>query len=72
MRNEDIYLHTRIYFGRYRQNPKSVKSIIDEGRSGISWLWWLTNNSHKFKPKQEVLDYLKRKADECGFVLQQD
>jgi hypothetical protein len=69
---EKIYLHTRIYFGRYRHNPKCIKSIINEGAGGVYWLWWLISNSYKFKPEQEVLDYLHRKANEYGIVLQQE
>jgi len=69
MVKEKVYLFTMISFGKFRENPQTVKQIIDSGKKGISWVWWLINASYNFKPAQEVLNYLQRKADECGYIL---
>ncbi len=65
-----VFLSTRIDFGIYRENPKSVQQIIDSGERGLKWVKWLMERSWDFKPAQEVSDYIAEKELEYGSVLQ--
>jgi len=65
-----VYLFTWINFGKYRDDPQSIKDIIDSGESGLKWIKWLMENSWNFKPNQEVVDYIAEKEKEYGCVLQ--
>ena len=67
---KDVYLFTRIDFGKYRENPQSIKEIIDSGERGLKWVKWLMDTSWNFKPTKEVTEYLAKKELEYGYVLQ--
>ena len=63
-----VYLTTRIDFGRYREDPQSVKEIIDSGKKGLQWIEWLMENSWNFRPHQTVTRYIEHKHEQYGLL----
>lgn len=67
----EVHLTTRIDFGKYREHPQSLKSIIDSGERGLNWAKWLMDHSWNFTPSQQVTEYIEKKKLAYG-LLQQD
>lgn len=63
-----VYLTTRIDFGRYREDPKSVKQILDSGIDGLEWIEWIMNHSWNFTPHENVTKYIEQKQHEYGLL----
>lgn len=63
-----VYLTSRIDFGRYRDDPQSVKEIIDSGKDGLQWMEWLMNRSWNFTPHETVTRYIEHKKQQYGLL----
>ncbi len=66
-----VYLTTRIDFGRYREDPKEVKQILDSGIDGLEWIEWLMNNSWNFRPHVNVTKYIEEKKQQYELLQPQ-
>lgn len=68
MAKELVYLTMRIDFGRYREDPQSLKEIIDSGKRGLQWAEWLMSNSWNFRPHETVIKYIEQKKLDYGLL----
>ena len=64
-----LYLSSWIDFGQFRENPKTLKSIIDT-EYGRIWTKWMVKNSHTFEFDHTVLEYLKLQEENARYILQ--
>lgn len=63
-----LYLHSWIDFGKYRGNPKTLKSVLDtpEGRD---WALWLHRNSYTMELDGKAIEYLKLQEEHDRYLL---
>lgn len=66
--NKELYLFSWINFGKYRNEPARLKSIIDT-EDGRKWLHWMIDNTVTFKFDHTVLEYLKLQEENARYVL---
>jgi hypothetical protein len=67
---EKMYLSNRIAFGRYRDNPMSIKQILDTP-DGRSWFRWFMKNNWGYIITPSVIEYYETKnKEDAGRLLQ--
>jgi hypothetical protein len=66
---EKLYLWDRINFGPYRKAPRMLSDIIDTP-AGLKWTLWMMDNSVMFEFDKKVHEYVKRKMESDGRILQ--
>lgn len=70
MAKQKLYLSSWINFGKYRSNPRNLKSIIDT-EDGRNWVKWMIEKSWCFEFDHTVKTYLELKKQDDRHVLQQ-
>jgi len=65
---ETLYLSSWINFGKYRNNPQNLETIINTSE-GRRWLKWLMANTYNFKFDHTVVERLNLKEENARCVL---
>lgn len=63
-----LYLSSWINFGKYRNKPASLKTILDTDE-GRKWFRWLMANTYNFESDFAVTEYLKLQEEDARYLL---
>lgn len=69
MAKAKLYLSSWINFGKYRENPRTLKDVADTAE-GREWLRWLGENSWNFELDHTVETYINLQEENDRYVLQ--